>query len=253
MKTRIAIAAAMTLCSTSALAVPVTYDFSATGLAARLFGPPGTVVVPSELQTGTPGEWSLSGSITVEHDVVDEYAGPTFGFYSNNILDFSVALEGFDFAYHLGLPSTYNQVAIDSNDGPKPPGIPPANTISIIAAGFQPSWLAGLGSGQQLAGLQLSYYTSNLDELDSDALPADLSTVGNYGLGVSIYDSIGGQSWTVYTPTAIQLTRRPAVEVPEPGTFALIGAGLAALGFRRRGGMRAGAAGTTAGASRRRR
>jgi hypothetical protein len=242
---RILAAAALLLIASSAYAIPVTYDFTGVIDSTRVLGTPDVIIFPAGLDSNPIGH-TLSGSITIEPDTPDATpANPDRGNYYYAVRRFTMQLDGLSFEYDaltapeplLGAVYAY-QNTITS---------PPIHDfIAVDAPGAATDIFDPLNEGATLSLFHLAF---DLDEITSDAMPADLTLMPDW----TFYLTIGANRpegdtshFQLFAP--VNLTRRTEVSVTEPAPLALLMLGLGVVYVTRRlavpaAGARPGAAG----------
>jgi len=213
----------------SVQAVPVTYDFqgeigsfSLPGI--FIFLPTDPVEFPLNLQPGLNGGPSLlgqiiRGSITLDADAgVDQLPQPDRGRYTDfgAISAFSLSLNGFDFALDTNREGAL-ATALVSNIAGRP------TDFLTFAAGLAPGSFAGVAGEDYLINLRLSFTTPDLNVINSDRIPNDLTPLRN-GWATSIFftDPLTG-TFVGYNASFADVSKRAAISTT--GTSLLFGIG----------------------------
>jgi hypothetical protein len=194
--------------------------------------PKSTLELPPELSNpfDVIGQ-RISGFVTVNDTGIDSNPDPARGTYGGFgvIPLFSATLAGNTFALDRTKPGTQSVLAVNDQDIPATPGLPASNFIqlqSLLGTGFFPEGPAANYS----VSLVLSFFTQDLDIINSDALPQDLTLFSSFLLDLSILDPVSRD--VMDYQARVSLTRFvPPNAVPEPTSLAVFGLGMLALLF----------------------
>ncbi|MCV2368386.1 PEP-CTERM sorting domain-containing protein [Roseateles oligotrophus] len=182
-------------------ASPITYEFSG--------------VVASD--TAERGWQQFTGSFSFDSVALDAIADPSTAAYAHAGAPWGMSVS-FDGGPALLLDSSFNMLV--SND---------------LQGADQWGALAQNGSGSEVFSLSLIDVSASV--FDSDALPLGGLTLGNFSFNSFRYESadaeLQGQLGSLYCVAGCEA--QPPVPVPEPGSLALVAAGLVAMLLRRQG------------------
>lgn len=227
-------AAALLTASGTAAAVPVTYDFS--GIVETYFQ--GSLPIPAGLEPANTLNRQVTGSVTYDDAAPALASGPDGGLY-DAILRFSAQINGLELTYDRGTatPGSSSYVSVTNHDGDKFPD----NGIDFVVNAFQPDFLAPLGSGHELAYLLLSFFSDDINAINSSALPANLpasDTDDGWGFVLLISDPTQPRVGSPSIVATTRITRRLPSTVPEPAPLPLFALGFGAWIASRRIGRR---------------
>jgi hypothetical protein len=199
---------------------------------------PGTPFTPPVSSLQLPPELSnpfdvigqnISGFVTVNDVATDFNPDPTRGSYGGfNVLPlFSATLLGNTFALDRTKPGTLSTVSVLNQDTPQTSGIPASNFLQLRS---------NLGTGlfmtapasTYVVNLSLNFFTQDLNIINSDALPQDLTLFPNYLLSLSILDPVSRDVMDFQASVSLRRFVPPSA-APEPSALAVFGLGLLLL------------------------
>jgi hypothetical protein len=201
---------------------------------------PGTPFEPPMSSLQLPPELSdpfdvigqnISGFITVNDTATDFNPDPARGTYSgfNVIPLFSVTLASNTFALDRTKPGTFSFFAVGNQDTPQGPGLPASNFLQL-QSNLGTGLFATAPASTYGVSLNLGFFTQDLNIINSDALPQDLTLFPNYLLSLSIVDPVSRDIMDFQANVALRRFVPPNA-VPEPGSLTLFSLGFAALLF----------------------
>ena len=220
----------------SAAAVPVTYEF--TGVVDNFNNSGDDIFLPSPIPFGT----EFSGRFVIEDSTPDYSQGTGYisyrGLVTGAELSFGAGGSAglYEFA-DLNMPNTGSSSLMSFINDLEYLGNPPWDQFNFGAAlTLQPG--DAVGSHRSFAFYVGSWDTSLLPAglTIADPLPVATLLAGGirFSLGFQQLDDAGNQVYSHAIDGSVSSLRQIPTSVPEPSTLALFGAGLLALGFRRR-------------------
>lgn len=218
-----ALALALTALPFNGFALPVTYDFQATGWYADVYG--SLPKVPPEWADAT--EWDVRGTIIVDSDIGPVFADP-YIVLGQTIIGGSLSINGISLgAFDPDRPSTFEYFFMDGfEESEHPYDINMALFLDeneSVGPAYFSYYTEDLSySGPNLENVNLTDLTSFLDAVQPDDYSEMQVTVGS-----------DGNYWELYLDLATGFVARDeSVAAPEPASIMLIGLGMMGIWWR---------------------
>ena len=218
-----ALAFVLTALPFNGFALPVTYDFQATGWFASVHG--SLPQVPSEWVNAT--EWDVRGTIVVDSDIGPVFADP-YILLGQTIVGGSLTINGISLgAFDMDQPSSFRYFFMDGfEESGHPYDVNMAlflNENESVGPAFFSFYSEDLNySGPNLENVDLTDLTSFLDVVQPDDYSEMQVTVGS-----------DGNYWELYMNLATGFVARDeSVAAPEPASIMLIGLGILGMWWR---------------------